>query len=107
RGGRGLGRRRPTRPRLTPACAGRTRELNAMVVTLAAHPRLRGEDWAPITCQPGGIGSPPLARGGPVHPGRQEMRRGLTPACAGRTWISRSPTPTGTAHPRLRGEDTS
>ena len=50
-------------------------------------------------------GSPPRARGGPGGGRRRRPRRGLTPACAGRTCWARCWTRTRRAHPRVRGED--
>ena len=70
-----------------------------------AHPRMRGEDLSPTTFPIDSWGSPPHARGRPAVKGGRAGRRGLTPACAGKTdgkW------PAGRslkAHPRMRGED--
>ncbi|KPI17964.1 hypothetical protein OK006_10388 [Actinobacteria bacterium OK006] len=50
-------------------------------------------------------GSPPPAQGGPTARLAVTWWWRLTPACAGRTSSVSSRTSSGTAHPRLRGED--
>ena len=49
-------------------------------------------------------GSPPPARGAPVHPKPRTTRRGITPACAGSTPRPRRRAAAAGDHPRLRGE---
>ena len=110
--------------RITPACAGNTRNERKNRVLHGDHPRLRGEysqqslmlsryrgsprlrgeymsAASNITSAPG---SPPLARGIQLIPGRRVSAIGITPACAGNT---RRLTMAGCQyrdHPRLRGE---
>ena len=110
--------------RITPACAGNTRNERKNRVLHGDHPRLRGEyrqqslmlsryrgsprlrgeymsAASNITSAPG---SPPLARGILRMPpqGCQENR--ITPACAGNTGSSGNSAKIGRDHPRLRGE---
>ena len=91
--------------RITPACAGNTRNERKNRVLHGDHPRLRGEyrqqslmlsryrgsprlrgeymsAASNITSAPG---SPPLARGIQLIPGRRVSAIGITPACAGNT----------------------
>ncbi len=89
---------------LTPACAGSTVALNGTRDDLWTHPRLRGEHPTPscIVIRP--MDSPPPARGAHEGAAVEDARVGLTPACAGSTWVTlRHPAGTWT-HPRLRGE---
>ncbi len=74
-----------TRPRLTPARAGKTRRTASRSSSTAAHPRSRGEDQGPGRFWGYWHGSPPLARGRqhPVPPCLRPVR--LTPARAGKT----------------------
>ena len=66
---------------------------------------MRGEDAASICPTSFATGSPPHARG------RQERRcaswqgAGITPACAGKTWIPLHADYFIRDHPRMRGED--
>ena len=50
------------------------------------------------------IGSPPLARGIQLIPGRRVSAIGITPACAGNTRYISDITTVSRDHPRLRGE---
>ena len=113
---------------ITPACAGKTPSPLSVKGAMRDHPRIRGEDalytapalraaWITPACagktMPDGfsaekaVGSPPHARGRPASDEWDNVDVRLTPACAGKT-NPRSPTPAcPTAHPRMRGEDTS
>ena len=105
RGKRRPGRRGPCGVRLTPACAGKTRDLRYSATQTGAHPRVCGENtyWPPL--QPRDQGSPPRVRGkrqrqlGRVPEGR------LTPACAGKTRWRRPTSSPRWAHPRVCGEN--
>ena len=68
------------------------------------HPRLRGEYVFRHTRRVPAIGSPPLARG--IHPfaAAPVCCAGITPACAGNTFVQNTPDGTTEDHPRLRGE---
>ncbi len=90
---------------LIPACAGRTDLPASASSPTPAHPRVRGEDPRSSASQSMTWGSSPRARGG--QPLRREgpRRRGLIPACAGRTVVHVSTVRHARAHPRVRGED--
>ena len=70
---------------ITPACAGKRRQLWQHSRRFRDHPRMCGEkDIAPLCCtrRPG---SPPHVRG-KVHGNCQRLpRKGITPACAGKS----------------------
>ncbi len=51
------------------------------------------------------FGSSPLARGKPEHAGRNQRRRGLIPAHAGKTWCASARPQRSRVHPRSRGEN--
>ena len=70
---------------ITPACAGKTKNLPTPGGLLSDHPRMRGEDCCSQSNCPPAPGSPPHARG----------RRTFNVAAA---W-------SGSDHPRMRGED--
>ena len=89
---------------ITPACAGK-RAMDALPSFPAGdHPRVCGEK-APrhlaLCCI---LGSPPRVRGKARHLVRGAVKRGITPACAGK----REPPPAfracGRDHPRVCGE---
>ena len=73
---------------ITPACAGKTIQGGANLLSFKDHPRMRGEDAAESVTKWWRRGSPPHARG------RHSMRTqgfpatGITPACAGKTCAS-------------------
>ena len=50
-------------PGITPACAGKTRNVVATFWDLWDHPRMRGEDLATAEALVADVGSPPHARG--------------------------------------------
>ena len=51
-------------------------------------------------------GSPPRVRGKREHGILGELRRGITPACAGKTWATRRREHPDRDHPRVCGENT-
>ena len=71
--------------RITPACAGNTREATGATATIRDHPRLRGEYKLPDTKLLMGTGSPPLARGILLIFSSYAVKPRITPACAGNT----------------------
>ena len=146
--GRGLAPEPPVRhPGITPACAGKREPDGVLVLTLWNHPRVRGEELMNLTCVIRFAESPPRARGRALwecswnrlfknHPrvrGEEravaedaDPRRGITPACAGKSFSSfllmglvHGITPacagkrasacpyksSGGNHPRVRGEE--
>ena len=66
---------------------------------------MRGEDRTVIERGDIVCGSPPHARGRPLIIVTSSKRQGLTPACAGKTSITRPSQHVSWAHPRMRGED--
>ena len=72
-------------PRITPACAGKTRLRDPGYDRLADHPRMRGENAVQTTADGKVAGSPPHARGKPALKPAFEPCVGITPACAGKT----------------------
>ena len=71
--------------RITPACAGKTRNFRYRPAGTPDHPRVCGENQKWTTKGTLQDGSPPRVRGKPVT-GRRVHRDGrITPACAGKT----------------------
>ena len=93
------------RPRLTPACAGKTLRGPSWPAALRAHPRVCGENSSKLVGMDVATGSPPRVRGKPVQATGPRRPRGLTPACAGKTPRFRAVRSKGTAHPRVCGEN--
>ena len=56
----------PSAEGITPACAGKTRNVVATFWDLWDHPRMRGEDLYSAQNMTDGTGSPPHARGRPT-----------------------------------------
>ena len=90
---------------LIPACAGKTLIGLSWPCSWAAHPRVCGEnergqeplvDWA---------GSSPRVRGKRDESGCSCCRRGLIPACAGKTTPLPAASSSWRAHPRVCGEN--
>ena len=75
---------RPPR-RITPACAGKTGSFLWKTFTWPDHPRMRGEDSFLALGWVEDCGSPPHARGRREDRAPRARRRGITPACAGKT----------------------
>ena len=89
---------------ITPACAGNRCPPPARVMLVRDHPRLRGEQHRPNPWQNTSQGSPPLARGTVDCTPALGEAVGITPACAGNRWCTRSQARMQKDHPRLRGE---
>ena len=93
------------RPRLIPACAGKTRPPSKPDQLGRAHPRVCGENYRVGAITRLIAGSSPRVRGkrdrrGDVLPGG-----GLIPACAGKTEADNTVIPGLWAHPRVCGEN--
>ena len=89
---------------ITPACAGNRPRLQQAVLLRRDHPRVCGEQ-SPISmafCV--GMGSPPRVRGTVGPAGKQVLRPGITPACAGNSLSVMLPPPALGDHPRVCGE---
>ena len=70
---------------LIPAHAGKTKARLETAVRMGAHPRSRGENFAPAFCRATKGGSSPLTRGKRDHERLQALGLGLIPAHAGKT----------------------
>ena len=93
--------------RITPACAGNSGVQCNQIADAGDHPRLRGEQTVFSALCRRKMGSPPLARG-TVDDGCAIVAQcGITPACAGNSYVCIIDAITGRDHPRLRGEQSS
>ena len=90
--------------RITPACAGNTYLFNYSAIIPEDHPRLRGEYADKFFKDLSTLGSPPLARGIRSNTKQNGDTSGITPACAGNTFLMILYPNTSRDHPRLRGE---
>ena len=90
---------------LIPACAGKTGRRPRAPLRRSAHPRVCGENLAQPGESTADAGSSPRVRGKPADPRRPVGRRGLIPACAGKTPSSASRRSAARAHPRVCGEN--
>ena len=96
--------KRPQNPGITPAYAGKRDLVISESGDIEDHPRVCGEkrrvrSWRALL-----LGSPPRVRGkGVVHVFVPE-KLGITPACAGKRWISSPVSEHGWDHPRVCGE---
>ena len=90
---------------LIPACAGKTTGAAPPTASSPAHPRVCGENSSEAGDEKGAVGSSPRVRGKLDQARRRLLDVGLIPACAGKTGRSSSTTRTGTAHPRVCGEN--
>ena len=100
-GGDGFGRCQ----RLTPTCVGRTSGRGRRRLCATAHPHVRGEDGVLTEAEGRQFGSPPRAWGGRIPGLIVPPRLRLTPTCVGRTGESPRIVREGSAHPHVRGED--
>ena len=90
---------------ITPACAGKTLLQCSNPVPEEDHPRMRGEDRLPKQVGRMISGSPPHARGRLMTFSWITRGGRITPACAGKTRLSRDSIGIRQDHPRMRGED--
>ena len=95
----------PTRTRLIPAHAGKTRLSAGQQRGGAAHPRSRGENLIVWSIRLFNCGSSPLTRGKPVRQLARVRDRRLIPAHAGKTCRRGGASTRRRAHPRSRGEN--
>ena len=91
--------------RITPACAGKTRNRHQEYRECEDHPRLRGKDHGGMSSLSRASGSPPLARERHVTAMQMICWCRITPACAGKTNWPDSSMSRMRDHPRLRGKD--
>ena len=105
RGKHGRRARRPPRPGLIPAHAGKTVAVVEGDPLIEAHPRSRGENPKSNAAFGGAGGSSPLTRGKLRLLLVQARGAGLIPAHAGKTTLWTFTVSLTWAHPRSRGEN--
>ena len=91
---------------LIPACAGKTRNSNGRSSPAWAHPRVCGENPQSALFESPRTGSSPRVRGKHSNRRAYRSRRGLIPACAGKTTAPTDCSKSAAAHPRVCGENT-
>ena len=79
------GKLRHEQPRITPAYAGKSVHKFIVDSEVRDHPRLCGEKSALIACPQSEAGSPPPMRGKVSDAHEACIRRGITPAYAGKS----------------------
>ena len=89
---------------ITPAWAGKSFPAGCPRSRSRDHPRVGGEKYLPKIYYNEDVGSPPRGRGKALGSMKNESRRGITPAWAGKSWPPGSPRPAGEDHPRVGGE---
>ena len=90
---------------ITPACAGKTGGYIPAGCKIGDHPRVCGENALPLCKTLLDVGSPPRVRGKRISQMGGCGRRGITPACAGKTSSSCRTNPKSGDHPRVCGEN--
>ena len=93
------------RPRLIPACAGKTFSKALCLTAHRAHPRVCGENISLPSPNLFAVGSSPRVRGKLLVKMLRTDRARLIPACAGKTRPTRAFTTAHRAHPRVCGEN--
>ena len=105
------GKERPRHPEnanpgITPACAGKSRQMKGALLFVRDHPRVCGEKGLDGLFKLRVRGSPPRVRGkGQIHQ-RIDHGLGITPACAGKSQILMDTAELEVDHPRVCGEKT-
>ena len=90
---------------ITPACAGKTLFGGNRPFRYRDHPRVCGENRILAQFVPACPGSPPRVRGKRTRTRVMSGRRGITPACAGKTYQQEALRTEGRDHPRVCGEN--
>ena len=75
--------------RITPACAGKSSISMRVAQSCRDHPRVCGEKNAPIQTYVDDAGSPPRVRGKAILRLTYTRAVGITPACAGKSYLCR------------------
>ena len=91
-------------PRITPACAGKSSLTSGYIPARGDHPRVCGEKLCPLMGEGEARGSPPRVRGKAIITSFKIHLIGITPACAGKSFISAEKRPSMKDHPRVCGE---
>ena len=94
----------PSLFRIIPAYAGSTVCEATRELSIADHPRIRGEHGSRSAPQPGPRGSSPHTRGARCARLPESYRSRIIPAYAGSTAPARRPSLGRGDHPRIRGE---
>ena len=92
------------RPRITPACAGRSISITPKRREWKDHPRVCGEKRVHAVVFPVDRGSPPRVRGEAGQTPREAVLCRITPACAGRRSLKKAYAIYEGDHPRVCGE---
>ena len=90
---------------ITPARAGKTDEVARLWAQNEDHPRACGENLRPFRYIYSTTGSPPRVRGKPAQRWYEPVRRGITPARAGKTVRPQAAATCSRDHPRACGEN--
>ena len=90
---------------ITPAGAGKTFPFVLLLLRFKDHPRRCGENRSTVAVSVLGIGSPPQVRGKPRSAPSASGSSRITPAGAGKTYISSSSGSVFRDHPRRCGEN--
>ena len=91
--------------RITPACAGKTKEVHKMQETEKDHPRVCGENYFARVARGEEAGSPPRVRGKRACCDVALSVFRITPACAGKTRAAGRHGRQIRDHPRVCGEN--
>ena len=89
---------------ITPACAGKRLRPNRKEPARWDHPRMCGEKTFASLLELIAGGSPPHVRGKEGKASRAPFRGGITPACAGKRKMLKTPAAGTWDHPRVCGE---
>ena len=89
---------------ITPACAGKSCEARWRARRIRDHPRVCGEKQFFAACAFPCVGSPPRVRGKVERHLISSLSGGITPACAGKSEISKGLVLAKKDHPRVCGE---
>ena len=90
--------------RITPACAGKSSDIDAVREEFLDHPRVCGEKSNIGARRQTLPGSPPRVRGKAFAPAPTIDMMGITPACAGKSMQGQSAQANQKDHPRVCGE---
>ena len=91
---------------ITPACAGKRTGAEACGGCSWDHPRVCGEKFIHSSLRYGRLGSPPRVRGKDYDSARIRCQLGITPACAGKSYLGATFAFQAEDHPRVCGEKT-
>ena len=105
RGKLGSARIYSRRRRITPACAGKTKEFLRKYLRVPDHPRVCGENVRGSYSKFSNNGSPPRVRGKLKRRAVCDGVKRITPACAGKTWRKYFSANSAADHPRVCGEN--